>query len=54
MSFQVTHNSFAITFGSTDDFFFFRILFLIAKADRNCELKVCVKVPKKAKREREI
>ena len=22
MSFQVTHNSFAITFGSTDDFFF--------------------------------
>ena len=31
-------------------FFFF---FLTAKADRNCELKVCVKVPKKAKRERE-
>ena len=52
MSFQVTHNSFAITFGSTDDFFFF--FFLTAKADRNCELKVCVKVPKKAKREREI
>ena len=49
MSFQVTHNSFAITFGSTDDF-----SFLLAKADRNCELKVCVKVPKKAKREREI
>lgn len=50
MSFQVTHNSFAIAFGSTDDFFFF----LTAKADRNCELKVCVKVPKKAKTEREI
>ena len=51
MSFQVTHNSFAIAFGSTDDFSFF---FLTAKADRNCELKVCVKVPKETKREREI
>ena len=46
MSFLVTHNSFAITFGSTDDFFFFN------RKSRNCELKVCVKVPKKAKRER--
>ena len=45
MSFQVTHNSFAITFGSTDDFFFNR-------KSRNCELKVCVKVPKKEKRAR--
>ena len=48
MSFQVTHNSFAITFGSTDDFFF-----LTTKADKLRIKSVCIKVPKKAKRERE-
>ena len=33
-----------ISFGSTEDLFF-------NQKSRNCELKVCVKVPKKAKRE---
>lgn len=50
MSFQVTHNSFAITFGSTDDFFFFN-----RKSRQKLRIKsVCKGTEKGEEREREI
>ena len=50
MSFQVTHNSFAIAFGSTDDFFFFN-----RKSRQKLRIKsVCKGTEKGEDRERNL